>query len=71
MATELYDEILFDRKTYADLAAAPGPMIMATATDISTGSRIAFSQNEFDQICSDLRRCRSPARRRPRPPCRS
>jgi NTE family protein len=30
-------------------------MIMTTATDLSTGARLAFSQNEFDLICSDLR----------------
>jgi NTE family protein len=54
MASELYDEILFEGKTYADLMARPGPMVMTTATDISTGSRLAFSQNEFDLICSDL-----------------
>ena len=55
MASELYDELLFEGRTYADLMAQPGPMIMTTATDISTGSRLAFSQNEFDLICSDLR----------------
>ncbi len=54
MAAQLYDELLFDHKTFADLAATPGPMILATATDISTGSRLAFSQGEFDLICSDL-----------------
>ena len=55
MAAELYDDLLFDGKTYADLMTRPGPMIMATATDLSTGSRLAFTQNEFDLICSDLR----------------
>ena len=29
-------------------------MIRTTATDLSTGSRLTFSQNEFDLICSDL-----------------
>jgi NTE family protein len=33
--------------------AAPGPMVRTT-TDLSTGSRLTFSQNEFDLICSDL-----------------
>ena len=54
MAAQLYDELLFEHKTFADLAATPGPMILATATDISTGSRLAFSQSDFDLICSDL-----------------
>lgn len=54
MAAELYDEILFGRATYGDLIARPGPLAIVTATDISTGSRLGFSQSEFDLICSDL-----------------
>ncbi len=54
MAAQLYDDLLFEHKTYADLDATPGPMILASATDISTGSRLAFSQSEFDLICSNL-----------------
>jgi len=54
MAAELYDEVLFEGATFADLERKPGPMIMATATDISTGSRLGFTQGEFDLICSDL-----------------
>ena len=54
MAAELYDEVLFEGATFADLEKKPGPMIMATATDISTGSRLGFTQGEFDLICSDL-----------------
>ena len=54
MAAELYDDILFENATFGDLALRPGPLIMATATDISTGSRLGFTQGEFDLICSDL-----------------
>jgi NTE family protein len=54
MAASLYDELLFHGATFADLNKRPGPMVMATATDISTGSRLAFTQGEFDLICSDL-----------------
>ena len=54
MAAELYDEILFENATFGDLQKRPGPFIMATATDISTGSRLAFHQGEFDLICSDV-----------------
>ena len=54
MAAQLYDEILFDGRTYGDLIGHPGPFVLATATDISTGSRLGFSQGEFDLICSDL-----------------
>jgi NTE family protein len=54
MAAQLYDEILFENATFGDLAAGNGPLIMATATDISTGSRLGFVQTEWDLICSDL-----------------
>lgn len=54
MAAQLYDEVLFEGATFGDLMKRPGPLIMATATDISTGSRLGFTQNEFDLICSDL-----------------
>ena len=54
MAEQLYDEILFHGATFGDLIDKPGPLVMVTATDISTGSRLAFSQSEFDIICSNL-----------------
>ena len=54
LAAQLYDEILFDGATFGDLARGKGPLILASATDISTGSRFVFSQRVFDVICSDL-----------------
>ena len=54
LAAELYDEILFNGATYADLARGNGPMIIASATDISSGTRFLFHQTLFDLICSDL-----------------
>jgi NTE family protein len=54
LAAELYDEILFNNATFGDLARGKGPLIIASATDISTGSRFVFSQRVFDIICSDL-----------------
>jgi NTE family protein len=54
MAAQLYDEILFNGATFADLARGNGPLIVATATDITTGGRIGFVQNMFDFICSDV-----------------
>jgi NTE family protein len=54
LAAELYDEILFNGATFADLHRGKGPMILASATDLSTGSRFVFSQGTFDVICSDL-----------------
>jgi NTE family protein len=54
LAAQLYDEILFKGATFGDLNRGTGPLILASATDISTGSRFVFSQRIFDVICSDL-----------------
>ena len=54
LAAQLYDEILFNGATFGDLNRGNGPMILASATDISTGSRFVFNQGTFDVICSDL-----------------
>ena len=54
LAAELYDEILFNDATFGDLNRGKGPLILASATDISTGSRFVFNQRIFDVICSDL-----------------
>jgi NTE family protein len=54
VAAELYDEILFHGATYADLDRGAGPLIVATATDITTGGRLEFQQSTFDFLCSDL-----------------
>jgi len=58
LAADYYDEILFEGATFADLLRIPGPVAIATATDISTGSRLAFYQNDFDLLCSDLNKVR-------------
>ena len=54
LAADLYDEILFNGATFADLQRGPGPMIVASATDISSGARFYFTQKMFDILCSDL-----------------
>jgi NTE family protein len=54
LAAQLYDEVLFNGATFGDLDHGSGPLIMAAATDISTGSRFVFNQRTFDVICSDL-----------------
>lgn len=54
LAAEYYDEILFEGATFANLLEKPGPVAIATGTDLSTGSRLAFFQNDFDLLCSDL-----------------
>ena len=54
LAADLYDEILFNGATYADLQQKKGPLILASATDISTGSRFVFSQGTLNFLCADL-----------------
>jgi len=54
LAAQLYDEILFHGATFGDLDRGKGPLILASATDISTGARFVFNQRTFDLICSDL-----------------
>ena len=54
LAARLYDEVLFEGATFADLERKQGPLIVVMATDLSTGSRVAFNQSFFDLICSNL-----------------
>ena len=54
LAANYYDEILFNGATYADLDRGDGPLILASATELSTGARLVFDQDLFDPICSNL-----------------
>jgi NTE family protein len=54
VASQLYDEILFNGATFADLQRGDGPLIVASATALSNGARFTFTQRQFDIICSDL-----------------
>lgn len=58
LAAEYYDEILFEGATFGDLLDKQTPIAVATGTDISTGSRLAFYQQDFDLLCSDLNKVR-------------
>ena len=58
LAAEYYDEILFEGATFGDLLAKQAPVAVANGTDISTGFRFSFYQNDFDLLCSDLSKVR-------------
>jgi len=58
MAADLYDELLFQGKTFADLDALDGPAIAVGATDLSSGARVVFIPQNFDVMCADLGRIR-------------
>jgi NTE family protein len=55
LAAHLYDEILFNGATFADLYRAGGPAIAVSATELATGARIVFVPQNFDVMCADLR----------------
>ena len=56
LAADYYDEILFHGATFGDLAKRRDtPLALVTGTDLSTGARFEFSQEQFDLMCSDLR----------------
>jgi predicted acylesterase/phospholipase RssA len=55
LATELYDETIFNQKTFADLSAQNRrPFIILNATDLASGERFEFTQERFDLLGSDL-----------------
>ena len=46
---------LYRGRTFGDLAARPrGPMLLVTATDLTTGAPFEFTYEQFALICSDL-----------------
>jgi NTE family protein len=53
-AAKLYDKVLFNGATFADLNRGTGPFISVSATDITNGSRVPFAQAWFDILCSNL-----------------
>jgi NTE family protein len=54
LAANLYDEILFDGATFGDLRRSNGPLVAVSATDITSGSRVIFTPQNFDYLCADL-----------------
>jgi len=51
LAAEYYDHLLFNHATFAQLT---GPFLTVNATDVSSGARFEFTQDEFDLIGSDV-----------------
>ena len=54
MAAEYYDQDLFEGKTFGDIQAQGGPLILINATDLVLGSHFTFTQDMFDLICSNI-----------------
>ncbi len=56
LASEYFDEHLFDGGTFSDIAARGGPTVLINATDLTQGMPFSFNQQQFDWICSDVSR---------------
>ena len=54
LAAEYYHKYIFDGGTFGDIAARKGPFIIINATEMTHGTRVGFTQEAFDLICSDL-----------------
>src|SRR5437667_11200616 len=55
LAAEYYDRLLFKGATFGDLAARPGaPFLIINSTDLTSGARFEFTQDQFDFINSDV-----------------
>jgi NTE family protein len=54
LAAEYYSRHIFEGGTFGDMGARKGPFIILTATEMTHGTRVEFTQEFFDVICSDL-----------------
>ena len=55
LAASYYNRLLFHNASYADLMKQDGrPFLIVNATDIGSGARFEFTQDEFDLLRSDL-----------------
>ena len=54
MATELYDETIFNHATFGDMQRAHGPYVVINTTEMTLGTRFQFTQDYADIICTDL-----------------
>jgi NTE family protein len=54
LATEYYDQKIFDGATFGDLAKGPRVQVVINATDMVRGNRFSLVQYELDYLCADL-----------------
>jgi NTE family protein len=55
VAAEYFNARIFGKKTYADLLQQPHrPLVVINATNLATGRRFGFTQDDFDVLGSDL-----------------
>ena len=55
LIAELFDDTLFHGATFADIVSRHRrPFVMLNATDMVTGHRFEFIQDQFDFLCADM-----------------
>jgi NTE family protein len=54
MAVRYYQQTLFGDATFADLLREGAPLILINTSDLSSGARFSFVQEDFNLLCSDL-----------------
>ena len=54
IASSLYDERVFKGATFGALESRPRPYLIVNGTDMSTGARFEFTQEQFDLLCANL-----------------
>ena len=54
IAADLYGTTIFNKASFADLVGKKRPYVVLNATDMSTGARFEFTQEQFDLLCGDL-----------------
>lgn len=54
LAAEYYEKHVFDGRTFGDMEARKSPLILMNATDMTHRTRVGFTQEAFNLICSDL-----------------
>lgn len=54
IAVSLYEDIVFQGATFADMKRAGGPLILLNASGLGHGLRFSFVQEYFNLLCSDI-----------------
>lgn len=54
LAAEIYNETIFENKSFTDLKDQGLPFLVINSTDMSAGSQFSFIQSQFDFLCSTL-----------------
>ena len=54
LAADYYDKLLFEKKTFQEIADSQGPLIVINATNAALGAQFSFIGSQFAPVCTDL-----------------